>query len=267
LELTRKAQPADKKEQLKELLRMLKVAKLSPEGKGQARELLKVLDAATLGLLEKELAREGIMQEEIRTHLRDIHLEVLRDSLAARPIEVSSPHPVYTLMEEHKVMLDNLNDLSYLMQRLQARRSFGQAGPELAELAEVARRLLAAESHHQREEQVIFPRLERHGIREPLAIMKADHEEFRRRTQRLQQLAERSGEARGLAFEEWRREVVELGGYLSRELASHILKEDNILYQTALQVFSPRDWEEAKSESDRIGYQRGPGERVVARKP
>ena len=59
LELTRSAQPAEKREQLKELLRQARQGTLSAPGQEQARELLRVLDVATLALLERELARRA----------------------------------------------------------------------------------------------------------------------------------------------------------------------------------------------------------------
>ena len=52
----------------------------------------------------------------------------------------------------------------------------------------------------------------------------------------------------------WRCEVVDHGEYLVRELASHILKEDNVLYRAALQAFSAEEWEQVRRESDAIGY-------------
>jgi uncharacterized protein (DUF2249 family) len=84
--------------------------------------------------------------------------------------------------------------------------------------------------------------------------MRADHAEFRDRTVRLALLAETAHQPAEPVFADWRREVVELGEYLNRELASHILKEDNILYQLALQAFDREEWEQVKRECDRIGY-------------
>ena len=254
LELTRTAQPADKKEQLKELLRMLQQERLSPAGREQARELLRVLDPPTLGALEQELIGEGITQEQIRSHLRDIHLDVLRDDLTARRIEVASPHPVHTLMEEHRAILDTLNTLSALVERLRGRGSFADAREEVQLLPAIVRTLLEAESHHRREERVIFPHLEKHGIQEPAAIMRADHAEFRGCKLRLALLAEAAHQSAEPVFTGWRREVVELGEHLNRELASHILKEDNVLYQLALQAFDREEWEQVKRECNRIGY-------------
>jgi DUF438 domain-containing protein len=251
LNITRIGESVDRKSRFKELLRGLKDTQISAQAKEHAKELFQAVDATTIGILEQELIREGVTQEEIRTSLCDIHLEVLRDSLVAKRIEVSSPHPVHTLMEEHKVILENLNKLGFLVERFQAIGSFEIAGVELDELKEVAHHLVEAESHHQREEDVIFPRLERHEIVEPPSIMKTDHVEFRKRKQRLYQLAQNPED---VSFVEFKKNVIELGSYLNRELASHIFKEDNILYQVALQVFSREEWEEVKRECDKIGY-------------
>ena len=251
LVVTRTAAAQDYQARFKELLRGLKGGQVSAEVKEQAKELLQAVDAKTIGLLEQELIREGVSQQEIRTSLCDIHLEVLRDSLVAQRIEVSSPHPVHTLMEEHKEILESLNKLGSLVERLRNAESFEGFQQELESLQEAAHHLVEAENHHQREEEVLFPRLERHGISEPPAIMKADHEEFRRRKQRLYQIAQ---DPRSLGFEDFRKEVLELGSYLTRELSSHIFKEDNILYQIALQLFSSEEWEQVKKECDKIGY-------------
>ena len=138
-----------------------------------------------------------------------------------------------------------------LVERLRNAESFEGFQQELESLQETAHHLVEAENHHQREEEVLFPRLERHGISEPPSTMKADHEEFRRRKQRLYQIAQ---DPRSLGFEDFRKEVLELGSYLTRELSSHIFKEDNILYQIALQLFSSEEWEQVKKECDKIGY-------------
>ena len=254
LELTRTAQPAEKREQLKELLRQARQGSLSEQGKEQARDLLRVLDVATLALVERELAREGLSQPEIREQLRKLNLEALGNSLASLPLRAAGSHPVRTLLEEHQAILAALNSLEELCRRLEAAPSWQAARGELDRLRQTAALLEEAESHHRREEEVIFPRLERLGILEPPALMREDHQRFHRRKQRLAALAEQAAEPDGLDFGLWRCELVDHGQQLVRELASHILKEDNVLYRAALQAFSAEDWEQVRQESDTIGY-------------
>lgn len=246
-----KPEEDDRKEQFKELLSELKNEGASESAKQKARTLLTDVDATTLGVLEQELIEEGVSHEEIRKSLCDIHLEVLRDSLVAKRMEVSAPHPVHTFMEEHVIILDALKGLAALVVRLKEKNSFDEMGQDLEKLEEIAHHLVEAESHHQREEDVLFPELEKHGITEPTLIMKMDHTEFRKRKQALYQLV-RSG--RKNDFADFKKEVIELGEYLPPELESHIFKEDNLIYQIALQMLEPKEWEKVKKLCDELGY-------------
>jgi DUF438 domain-containing protein len=225
---------------------------LSEEGLEEARELLRVLDSATLVQLERELAREGIAQAEVLDRLHELHLAVLAAELTAHPFP--GVHPVRTLMEEHAAILANLKVLAEVAEMLAACDSFEAARGHLPRLLRGARLLLEAESHHRREEQVIFPLLQRAGLHEQPEVLREDHELFRRFKQRLGELAERALESQVPDFALWKCEVVDHAERLTRELASHILKEDNLLYRSALQAFSTEDWLRVKRESDALGY-------------
>ena len=244
--------PGDnKKEQFKELLKELREGEVSQETKTKAKEFFSVVDAKTIGVLEQELIREGVSHDEIRRSLCDIHLDVIKDSLVAKRIEVQPPHPVCTFMAEHTIILNNLTELSTLVERLKSLNSLEELGPDLGRLEDISHHLVEAESHHQREEEVLFPKLEKHDIVESPSIMKMDHVEFRKRKGELYQVAHNPG---NYGFSEFKGKVIELGGYLSQQLPSHIFKEDNILYQIGLQVLSPEEWVEVKKECDKIGY-------------
>ncbi len=241
----------DKKEQFKELLMELKEGEVSEEAKEKAKKLLQAVDAKTLGLMEQELIREGVSHDEIRKSLCDIHLEVLKDSLVTKRQEVSAPHPVHTFMQEHEIILDSLTELGSLVERLKDITSFAGMGEDQEKLKDIAHHLVEAESHHQREEEVLFPALEKHDIVEPPQIFRLDHVEFREGKQELYQLSHNSQD---YDFKKFKTKVIELGKYLTKELESHIFKEDNILYQIALQVLSTEEWEKVKKECDKLGY-------------
>ncbi|MBI2328992.1 MAG: DUF438 domain-containing protein [Chloroflexi bacterium] len=251
LNVHRIAPGEDKKEQFKELLTELKEGGASEETKKKAKALLQAVDATSLGIMEQELIREGVSHDEIRKSLCDIHLEVLRDSLVSKRQEVSAPHPINTFMEEHKIIVNSLHELSSLVERLPAITSLAAMGEDREKLKDIAHHLVESESHHQREEEVLFPELERHDIVEPPAIMKLDHVEFRKRKQELYQLAYNPQD---YDFSQFKTRVIELGEYLSKELESHIFKEDNILYQIALQVLNAEEWEKIHRECDKVGY-------------
>lgn len=251
LSIQRIAPVEDKKGQFKELLKEMKEGAVTEDAKAKAKKLLQSVDATSLGLLEQELIREGISHDEIRGSLCDIHLDILRDSLVAKRIEVTAPHPVHTLMEEHKIIVSQLKELDSIVDKLKDRSSLESLGADVERLKDIAHHLVEAENHHKREEDVLFPMLEKHKVEEPPAIMRMDHVEFRKRKQALFQVTHNPQE---YTFDEFNGKVTELGKYLSQQLESHIFKEDNILYQIALQVLTPEEWIEVKKACDEIGY-------------
>ncbi len=206
LRVTRTGPSPDKKQQFKELLIELKEGEVSQETKEKARTLLQEVDAKTLGVLEQELIREGISHDTIRKSLCDIHLDIMRDSLVAKRIAVEAPHPVHTFMEEHKVILENLRELAALVNRLRWMNSYAEMGGDLAKLQDIAHHLIEAEAHHLREEEALFPAIEKRDITEPPQIMREDHVEFRKRKQELYQLAHNPG---GIGFPEFKARVTE----------------------------------------------------------
>jgi hypothetical protein len=236
---------------LKRLLSELKEGKPSEETMSRARELLRDVDATTLGMVEQELIHEGISHEEIRGSLCDIHLGIMKENLASKRINVEAPHPVHTFVEEHKIILQSLEKVKHLVHGFEEAEDFAEIRDRLPELKDAAHHLVEAESHHQREEEALFPRLESHGISEPPRVMKMDHVELREKKKELYELA---SNAEGFDFETFKAKASDLGDYLSEHLGGHIFKEDNILYQMALQVLSPEEWNEVKQECDRIGY-------------
>ena len=168
-----------------------------------------------------------------------------------RAKETSSPHPVDTFEQEHEIIRYYLGELDAFIARLKISDGWDSPEQDLAELKNIAHQLLDAESHHQREEEVLFPKLEEYGIVEAPTMMTLDHVEFRKRKQALHQLAHHP---RDHEFPEFKTQVIELGGYLSRELESHIFTEEKVVYQSALEALSPEDWAVVKQGCDRVGY-------------
>ena len=249
--VTRRAAPDPRREQFRELLTELRADEVTPAAKEKARALFKDLDATTLGTLEQELIREGVTHEEIRSSLCDLHLDAIRDSLVEKRIEVQPPHPINTFMQEHVIILDNLRQLGELVARLKTAEGYDEVAEDLEKMEEIAGELVEAELHHDREEQALFPAIEAHDVVEPPRIMVADHLEFRAKKKELYQLTRQRGQT---GFEEFKQKAIEIGEFLTRELENHIFKEDNILYQIALQLLTPEEWTEVKRKCDDLGY-------------
>ncbi len=251
LSVKRIADAGHPKTRLKDMLQELKKGKIPDPGGAQIDAAPPAVGVPPSENADSGLTKEDMIHEQIRTHLCDLHLEALKERLMAKSITVEAPHPVNSFMEEHKIILDSLNDLRSFLVGLEQAESFKDLGPDLEKLKDISHHLVEAESHHQREEEALFPKLAKHDIIEPGEIMKIDHTEFRKRKQALYKLCHNSED---YAFEDFKKNVSELGGYLVQALESHIFKEDNIIYQIALQILSEAEWQEIKRECDKIGY-------------
>jgi len=224
----------DRKETLKDLIRKLHQGADVEALREQFKELLRSVSPEEIARVEEELIGEGISREEIQK-LCDIHLELFRESLEkAEPIALPG-HPINILMEEHKFLLR----FSRLLLEI--------ASGDREELKEVIEHFKEAERHLLREENVLFPYLEKHGVTQPPAIMWMEHDKIRgieKSLYALDQIAEEG------VLEKLRKIV----GELNEALSSHIYKENNILFPTALRVIEASEWVEIRREFDEIGY-------------
>lgn len=239
------------KEELKQVLTELKTGGDSAEVKAKAAEFLKNVNPKTLSLAEQELMEEEVVSQEELRSLCCVHLEVMGEELERQKPKLDTAHPVGVLMEEHKIILRNLEELRRVVDQVEAASGFGDIEAQVERLKGITHLLLDTESHHEREEKVLFPRLERHGVTGPPRIMRLEHEELRAGKRRLAELVEQAGST---SFSEFAGKLNEAGGYIADELSNHIFKEDNILYPTALETLEAQEWSEVFEDFEQIGY-------------
>lgn len=242
--------PEEKKHILKEILRRLHEGASPQEVKERFRQFLEGVSSIEIAKIEQELIQEGMSREEIQ-RLCDVHMEVFREQLEKQRPTVTQENPINILLEEHKMIQQILEKLAEITDRIQKASDYGEVADEIKQLKHISEELLDAEKHYLREENVLFPVLEKHGITEPPAIMWMEHNQLRERKKRLRNLAENYG---SLSFQEFKKQVSEISKPLSNVLSSHIFKENNILFPTALRVISEQEWKAIRKEFDEIGY-------------
>ncbi len=160
-------------------------------------------------------------------------------------------HPVDTFMAEHKKILHFLELLEALTRKIKQAKDYNSVAAEMKQLKVIAQNLLAAEKHHAREEEILFPRLEHYGVVGPPAVMRDEHTELRANKKKLNELIDESKTMNIADFAGWLEVMVPS---LTNLLSDHIYKEDNILYPEALSVIPEGEWKGIKEECDKIGY-------------
>jgi len=240
----------NKKKAFKEIISQLHSGATPEEVKERFGEVLENLSSVEIAKIEQELLKEGMPREQIQ-RLCDVHMAVMRDQLEKTKLEVSVGHPINVLLEEHKAMLQIGERLSVIANKVEGASDKSYVAEELHNLEHISADFMDSEKHYLREENVLFPTLEKHGITEPPAIMWMEHNEIREKKKQLNKLLE---ETNGLGFQDFKVQLAETAKSLNSLLQNHFYKENNILFPSALQVITNEEWKESRKEFNEIGY-------------
>jgi len=241
---------ANKKRMLKELIKALHAGAHPDEMKEKFKEVLEGIGPLEISKVEEELIEEGMPTEEVR-RLCDVHLAVLRDSLEKPKSEVPSGHPIHILLKEHELVKSFVDEISVLLPGVQQTKDFEGIESQASRIGELLRHLKEYERHKIREENCLFPYLEKHGVSRPPAIMWAEHDEQRKEIEAASKTLE-SKEV--LGFGEFKTKLLSHLRNLADLIPNHFYKEENILFPTALTLIGNEEWLEIKASMDDLGY-------------
>lgn len=254
--------PIDDSEQVKdEIVALLKQISRSADIsaiKSRFKELLKRADPVTVTAAEAELIKQGYRLEDLMSAC-ELHLEVFRESLTEPSLDLPPGHPLDRLVREQAVILDWLSEAHSLVAEARAARSAAERTAAADKLLALLDRVNQAfESHDVRQENTLFPVLEKYGVEEPPTIMWHEHSQMKETRKSLRDWLSRRPAS------EWDADFLTgidamLVG-LTETFAQHARKEQTILYRIALEMLTDRDWQDIKDESDQLGYFELPGE-------
>ena len=242
----------DRKLILKKLIKELHSGVSAQEVREKVKQYLKDVSPAEIAKIEDELVKEGMPRDELQ-RLCDVHLEVFREQLEKEKPQGEIPldNPVNILLEEHKIMTRFLEELSTIIENIRRSEDKSYVEQVMPELKHIAEDFLDAEKHYLREENVLFPILERHAITEPPAIMWTEHTRLREEKKHFHRLLQDYDK---MDFGDFKAQLCEVATTLHEILLSHFFKESNILFPTAMQVVTKEEWANVRKEFDEIGY-------------
>jgi len=244
--------PKEKKELLKELIKQLhEEEEPTPELRKKVKEILSSISAPQIARVEEELIKEGMSPHEI-FRMCDIHLEVFKEALSEN-LDLAPPgHPVNILMGEHAKLVEFADELFQTVQELKKVKDFPFAANIIGKIQDILSHFKEAEKHYLREENVLFPYLQKKGITQPPKIMWMDHYQIRILKKRLFELIE----GRGItsSYNEFVSELEKATIALAEYQSGHFKKENKMLFPTGLRVISDEEWKIIRAEFDEIGY-------------
>ncbi len=240
----------DKKAQIKEAIKQLHEGASVEQVKEKYRSVLENADPLEIAKIEQELVEEGMKKEQIRK-LCDVHMAIFKEQLEKQMPKMTPNQPISILMEEHKVMLKLAEDLNALSRKIQRVSDISYVTEEIHQVEHIAEDFTDSEKHFLREENVLFPIMEKHGVTEPPAVMWMEHTDIKEQKKKLQAL---TADLEKKGFENYKQQLSETSRLLGNLLQSHFYKENNVLYPTALNVVTEQEWIEVRREFDEIGY-------------
>jgi hypothetical protein len=218
--------------------------------KEKFKEVLKGTKPEDIAKIEQELVKEGMPREELQ-RLCDVHMAVIGEQVQDQELHIPAGHPISILIEEHRVLLEKAERLATLVKMIDEACDSVYVGDALTELQSVVKDFQDSEKHYLREENVLFPTMEKHGVTEPPAIMWMEHNRIREVKKKLHDLVE---EWNTMPYSDFKARLTEAAGPLCSVLPDHFFKENNILFPTALQVVTDKEWEDVRKDFDEIGY-------------
>jgi DUF438 domain-containing protein len=253
--------PDSKKQMLKEMIRQLHLGVPPERVKERFKQVLATVTPLEISKIEQELVQEGMPREEIH-RLCDVHMLVFQEQLGPQKQSVPTENPVNILMEEHKIMLQLLEMANSIVTKLQQARSEREVAEDMEHLKHISEDFIDSEKHYLREENVLFPLLEKHGVTEPPAIMWTEHNQIRPAKKEFCDLIENY---RNQSFQDFRTRLGANVKALNNILSSHFSKENNILFPTAQQVLTKEEWIQTRKNFDEIGYCRFTPQYLIAK--
>jgi len=241
---------AEKKKMLKEVVKELHGGASPTSVKKKFKEALKDTKPEDIAKIEQELVKEGMPREELQK-LCDVHLAVFGEQVQDQELHIPAGHPISILIEEHRAILEKAEKLETMVKMIQEACDSVYVGDVMTELQSIVKDFQDSEKHYQREENVLFPIMEKHGVTEPPAIMWMEHNRIREVKKKLSDVV---AGWNGRLFDDFKKKLGEAGPPLCSLLPDHFFKENNILFPTALQVVTDKEWQDVRKDFDDIGY-------------
>lgn len=241
----------EQSEELIEILERLNSGEPVNSVRADAQDFLSRVSPADLSIAEQKLVEAGLEPTDLR-HLCSLHLEMMKDELTKMQSQLAPGHVIDTFVKEHDSILKYLDMLNELNNEIQQQTSFDINSSEIKEFKKISNILLESEIHYQREEQALFPEVEKNGVYGPTSVMLMEHEDLRKYKKNLAETIENFSENNFLEEKKKLNAILKL---LDATLRDHIFKENNILYPTSLDVILGENyWNIIKNKCDEIGY-------------
>lgn len=199
-------------------------------------EMKKSFDEVTaqeFAICEQYLEQYGISDDILAERMEEI-LEIFDGILVSDELDLPLGHPIRTYQEEVKAIRIVLDEMRNMLQRKFIKNQWAELYDKLSEIS----------IHFSRKQNQLFPALERKGFDKPSKVMWTLDNDIRDIIKKAKEYLRSDEDNEFLKLQD---EVIEM-------VEDMMVKEEEILYPTSVDLLSHEDFVEMRIGDDEIGY-------------
>lgn len=215
------------------------------------RNFLAEVSCREMAMAQQNILASGVVASELwKMWCRN--RDVLPDQASKLRTELPQNHILQRVLAEHELTLCSLADLEDINNKIQQFEFGSSVTMEIRRLSQLALHLASLAQHSEREDQVIFPELNRRGYAGLLRGLDEQHGQINERRRKLKDLV---WQVDKMNFDTFKRQLKDIVDFLAAAMRMHIFIETNIIFPLALEVISDKKvWDRMKDICDQIGY-------------
>ena len=219
----------------------------------EANRMLPTVQPADIASAEQKLIENGYsaqLAEQLATAF--VIMGVLEEQPCNLRAQLPKGHVLRKILAEHELVQCFLADLERVTNMIQNCDELSDTSLEFQRLAHIVEHLDAMDEHIEREEDVIFPYLQKYNWSGMCRAAKSDHVYIKVAVNDLIRLL---GAFNNINLKEFKTKLNAITTYLCPAASEHIFQEECILYPLAIQAIKENGvWEKIKTVCDQIGY-------------
>jgi len=219
----------------------------------EANRLVTAIKPQDIAIAEQNLIDNGY-SAQLAEHLAAAFMliGIVERSKKANETNMPGNHILRKIIAEHDLIRCFIADLEDVNLAIQGKGSMTETSLEFMKLCHIIEHLNAMSEHIEREEDVIFPYLRKHGWTSLSRTAQNDHVHLKIATDDLIRLIGTLGKKN---LKEFKARLNSISVNLCPMMLDHLSHEDNILYPIAMEVIDDNKvWEKIKNICDEIGY-------------
>ncbi|AQT68042.1 hypothetical protein STSP2_01196 [Anaerohalosphaera lusitana] len=221
--------------------------------KSEASKLVTEVQARDIAEAEQNLINDGF-SVRLAQQLASVFLLIgmLDEKSLSLRKELPADHILRMVIAEHDIMRCFIADLEDVTEEIQHLALLTDTQTEFRKFTHIIEHLDSIEEHIQREEDVIFPSLQKHGWTSLCQAARNDHVYIRIGLSDLIKLIANFNQ---IPFSQFRAQLNSATSFICPLLRDHFFQEETILFPIAVELIKDETvWKRIKQACDEFGY-------------